>query len=318
MRERLWIPPRAYLAVAVAAQVILVIIVVSGAGVRTSGSGLGCPDWPDCRGTFVPALDYHTWMEYGNRLLSTAVGIVCVAAGVLVFFRRPFRPDLVRPALVLPIGVVAEGALGACAVLFDLSWPVVIAHYLLSLGLLVAATVLVWRARRDPEARPVTSDPLTVIATRTLVAFGGLVIVLGTFATAAGPHSGGAGTGDVVRRLDAFGAHTLRSLIHLHGHLAAALGFAAIAVWAIAWRRRANGPLRRSLTVVCVLIGLQGTIGLWQYHTNLPAGLVWVHASLPAALWGVLVWSWLTAGRPLREAERAPVPSAPAEVAALH
>jgi cytochrome c oxidase assembly protein subunit 15 len=317
MRERLSIPPRAYAAVAVAAQMILVIIVVSGAGVRTSGSGLGCPDWPDCRGTFVPALDYHTWMEYGNRLLSTAVGVVCVAAGVLVFLRRPFRRDLVRPALVLPIGVCAEGALGAGAVIFDLSWPVVIAHYLLSLGLLVAATVLVWRVRRDVEMPPITSDALTVIATRTLVAFGGLVILLGTFATAAGPHSGGAGTGDVVRRLDAFGTGTLRSLIHLHGHLAAALGFLAIAVWLIARRRRANGPLQRSLTAVCLLIGLQGAIGLWQYHTNLPAGVVWVHASLPAALWGVLVWSWLAAGRPVREPGPAPAPSASAEVPAL-
>jgi cytochrome c oxidase assembly protein subunit 15 len=321
MRARLSISPRAYAAVAVAAQVILVIIVVSGAGVRTSGSGLGCPDWPDCRGTFVPALDYHTWMEYGNRLLSTAVGVVCVAAGVLVFLRRPFRRDLVRPALVLPFGVCAEGALGACAVIFDLSWPVVIAHYLLSLGLLVAATVLVWRIRRDPDggrAGPVHSDALTVIATRTLVAFGGLVIVLGTFATAAGPHSGGAGTGDVVRRLDAFGPHTLRSLIHLHGHLAAALGFVAIAVWAIARQRRANGPLRRSLTAVCLLVAVQGAIGLWQYHTNLPAGVVWLHASLPAALWGVLVWSWLAAGRPMREASPAPgAPGAPVEVPAL-
>jgi cytochrome c oxidase assembly protein subunit 15 len=317
MRERLSIPPRAYAAVAVAAQLILVIIVVSGAGVRTSGSGLGCPDWPDCRGTFVPALDYHTWMEYGNRLLSTAVGIVCVAAGVLVFLRRPFRRDLVRPALVLPIGVCAEGALGACAVIFDLSWPVVIAHYLLSLGLLVAATVLVWRVRRDVDAPPAASDALTVIATRTLVAFGGLVIVLGTFATAAGPHSGGAGTGDVVRRLDAFGTGTLRSLIHLHGHLAAALGFVAIAVWAIARQRRANGPLQRSLTAVCLLVGLQGAIGLWQYHTNLPAGVVWLHASLPAVLWGVLVWGWLAAGRPVRETSAAPGPGTSAEVPAL-
>ena len=317
MRARLSIPPRAYAAVAVAAQLILVIIVVSGAGVRTSGSGLGCPDWPDCRGTFVPALDYHTWMEYGNRLLSTAVGIVCIAAGVLVFLRRPFRRDLVRPALVLPVGVCAEGALGACAVIFDLSWPVVIAHYLLSLGLLVAATVLVWRVRRDAGAPPVVSDALTVIATRTLVAFGGVVIVLGTFATAAGPHSGGAGTGDVVHRLDAFGSDTLRSLIHLHGHLAAAFGFAAIAVWAIARQRRANGPLRRSLTAACLLVGLQGAIGLWQYHTNLPAGVVWLHASLPAVLWGVLVWSWLAAGRPVREPSAATETGTPAEVPAL-
>jgi cytochrome c oxidase assembly protein subunit 15 len=308
MRERLSISPRTYAAVAIAAQLILVIIVVSGAGVRTSGSGLGCPDWPDCRGTFVPALDYHTWMEYGNRLLSSAVGVVCIAAGLLVFLRRPFRRDLVRPALVLPVGVLAEGALGAGAVILDLSWPVVIAHYLLSLGLLVAATVLVWRLRREPGAPPVRSDAITVIAVRTIVAVGGIVIVLGTLATAAGPHAGGAGTGDVVERLDAFGSDTLRSLIHLHGHLAAALGFASIAVWLLARRRRANASLQRSLTAVCLLLGLQGAIGLWQYHSGLPAGVVWVHASLPAAMWGVLVWSWLAAGRPDPRASAPPPP----------
>src|SRR5919202_1353311 len=197
MRARLTVSPRAFATVALAAQAILVLIVVSGAGVRTSGSGLGCPDWPDCRGTFIPALDYHTWMEYGNRLLSGLVVVICIATGVLVFLRRPFRRDLVRPALVLPIGVVAEGTLGALAVLLDLSWPVVIAHYLLSLGLLVAATVLVWRLRREPDAPPPAGDPLTVIATRTVVAFGAVVIVLGTLATAAGPHAGGAGDGGV-------------------------------------------------------------------------------------------------------------------------
>jgi cytochrome c oxidase assembly protein subunit 15 len=240
------------------------------------------------------------------------VGVVCVAAGVLVFFRRPFRRDLVRPALVLPIGVVAEGALGACAVLFDLSWPVVIAHYLLSLGLLVAATVLVWRARREPGARQVTSDALTVIATRTLVAFGAVVIVLGTFATAAGPHSGGAGTGDVVRRLDAFGTHTLRSLIHLHGHSATVMGLAAVALWFYARHRGAGGPLMRALTTVCVLIAAQGTLGLIQYHTALPAEIVWVHASLAAVLWLALIFSWLAAGRPVRDPVAAPAARAAA------
>ncbi len=300
MRARLSISPRAYAAVAIAAQVILVLIVVSGAGVRTSGSGLGCPDWPDCRGTFVPALDYHTWMEYGNRLLSALVGVVCVAAGLLVFLRRPFRRDLVGPAMVLPVGVVAEGALGAGAVILKLSWPVVIAHYLLSLGLLVAATVLVWRLRRDPAAPAAPGDRLTAIATRIVVAFGAVVIVLGTFATAAGPHAGGAGTGDVVERLQALGPNTLRSLIHLHGHLAAALGVVAVGLWLLARLRRAGAQLQRSLTAVCLLLAAQGAIGLWQYHTGLPAGVVWLHASLPAALWGTLVWSWLAAGRPGR------------------
>jgi cytochrome c oxidase assembly protein subunit 15 len=296
MRARLTLSPRAFAAVAIAAQLILVIIVVSGAGVRTSGSGLGCPDWPDCRGTFIPALDYHTWMEYGNRLLSALVGVVCVAAGVLVFFRRPFRRDLVPPALVLPFGVMAEGTLGALAVILDLSWPVVIAHYLLSLTLLVAATVLVWRVQREPGAPAPAGDRLTVLATRALVVFGAAIIVLGTLATAAGPHAGGAGTGDVVERLQAFGPHTLRSLIHLHGHLAAVFGAAAVALWFLARHRGAPAALRRTLTGACLLVALQGIVGLIQYHTNLPAGVVWVHASLPAALWGLLVWSWLAAG----------------------
>lgn len=315
MRARLTLSPRLYAAVAIAAQLILVIIVVSGAGVRTSGSGLGCPDWPDCRGTFIPALDYHTWMEYGNRLLSALVVVVCVAAGVLVFLRRPFRRDLVNPALVLPVGVIAEGILGALAVLLDLSWPVVIAHYLLSLTLLVAATVLVWRVRRDPEEPPAAGDRITVLATRALVVFGGAIIVLGTFATAAGPHAGGAGTGNVVERLQAFGPHTLRSLIHLHGHLAAVFGATAVAVWFLARRRGADASLRRSLTAACLLVALQGIVGLIQYHTNLPAGVVWVHASLPAALWGVLIWSWLAAGHPARAGE--PVSSAEVRAGAL-
>jgi heme a synthase len=298
MRERFTVSPRTYALVAQAAMAILVVIVFSGAAVRTSGSGLGCPDWPDCRGTFLPAFEKHTWMEYSNRLLSGLVGVVCVAAGLLAFRRRPFRRDIIRPALVLPVGVIAEGALGAAAVAFHLEWPVVIAHYLLSLSLLLAATLIVWRLRRDEDAPPPEHDRLTVLGTRALTAYGGMIIVLGTFATAAGPHAGGAGTGDVVRRLDVFGASTLVTLIKVHGHLAAAMGVGALALLALAWRRRVGGELLRPLLAVCALLGVQGALGLWQYHTQLPAGIVWVHSSLPAVLWALLVWSWLAAGRP--------------------
>ena len=71
-----------------------------------------------------------------------------------------------------------------------------------------------------------------------------------------------------------------------------------MAVWFLAWRRGASRALRGPLTAACLLVALQGSIGLIQYYTNLPAGVVWVHASLPAALWGVLVWSWMAAGAP--------------------
>jgi cytochrome c oxidase assembly protein subunit 15 len=296
MGDRYTLSLRAYRWVAYGALTTLVLIVLSGAGVRLTGSGLGCPSWPDCSGTFLPPLSTHVWIEYGNRLFSTLVGVACIAAGGLAFRVRPFRADLVRPALVLAGGVVAQGLLGGLTVALDLSWPVVIAHYLLSMTLLVAGAVLVWRVRREPGTGAPAADRYLTLATRTLVGYGGLVIVAGTFATAAGPHAGGAGTGDVVDRLDAFGAGTLKTLIHLHGHMATAMGVAALGLWAFARVRRARPPLMRALTVVCLLLAAQGIVGLIQYHNALPAGVVWVHASLPALMWVVLVWSWLAAG----------------------
>jgi len=295
MGDRYTLSLPAYRWVAYAALLTLVLIVFSGAGVRLTGSGLGCPSWPDCSGTFVPELDTHVWIEYGNRLFSTLVGAACIAAGVLAFRVRPLRRDLLRPAAVLAGGVVVQGLLGGLTVALHLSWQVVIAHYLLSMVLLVAAAVLVWRVRRPPEEAP-AGDRLVVVATRVLVAYGAVVIVAGTLATAAGPHAGGAGTGDVVERLDAWGASTLKTLILLHGHMATAMGIVAVALWGFALYRRAGAQVMRALTAVCLLMAVQGIVGLVQYHNALPAEVVWVHASLPAVLWTVLVWSWVAAG----------------------
>jgi cytochrome c oxidase assembly protein subunit 15 len=285
-----------------------VLIVFSGAGVRLTGSGLGCPSWPDCSGTFVPELDTHVWIEYGNRLFSTVVGLACIAAGVLAYRVRPRRRDLLGPARLLALGVIAQGLLGGLTVILHLSWQVVIAHYLLSMTLLVAGAVLVWRVRGGTAS---AGDRLVVLGTRVLVVYGAIVIVAGTFATAAGPHAGGAGTDDVVERLDAFGATTLRSLILLHGHMATAMGVVAVALWGVARYRRAGPALMRALTAVCLLMAVQGVVGLIQYHNALPAEVVWVHASLPAVLWTCLVWSWVAAGSLAAAPAR---PAAPARV----
>jgi heme a synthase len=305
MGDRLTLSLRAYRWVAYAALATLVLIVFSGAGVRLTGSGLGCPSWPDCEGTFVPELDTHVWIEYGNRLFSTVVGVACIAAGVLAYRVRPLRRDLLKPATLLAAGVIAQGVLGGITVLLHLTWQVVIAHYLLSMTLLVAGAVLVWRVRRPPTETRAAGDRLVALGTRVLVVYGAVVIVAGTFATAAGPHAGGAGTGDVVERLDAFGAMTLRTLIHIHGHMATAMGIASLLLWAVARYRRVGGALMRSLTAVCLLMATQGIVGLVQYHNALPAEVVWVHASLPAIMWVVLVWSWTAAG-PVTAVERAP------------
>src|SRR3954454_24539930 len=183
--SRLTISPRTYWWIAHAALLTLVLIVLSGAGGRLTGSGLGCPSWPDCEGTFLPELSSHVWIEYGNRLFSTVVGIACIGAGVGAFRVRARRPAVWWPSAVLAGGLIAQGLLGGLTVALDLTWPVVIAHYLLSMTLLLAAALLVWRVRALAPSAP---DRRVALVVRALVVFGGVVIVAGTLATAAGPH----------------------------------------------------------------------------------------------------------------------------------
>src|SRR6478736_4301929 len=128
---------------------LLTLIIWTGAAVRLTGSGLGCSHWPNCEpGRLLPELNSHTMIEFGNRMVTGVVGVPCLLAAIGAFRLRPRRRDLVMPAVILPLGVAAQAVLGGLTVLFDLSWEMVIAHYLLSAALLVAASVLVWRLRR--------------------------------------------------------------------------------------------------------------------------------------------------------------------------
>src|SRR3954452_3639993 len=188
MLRRVTFSPTTCRRLAWAALAVLVLIGFSGARVRLFGSGLGCPDLPRCHGGFTPELDSHVAIEDGTRLLSSLVAFVSIAAGVAALRRRPFRRDLVVPAWALMGGVLAQGVLGGITVLLDLQWEVVIWHYLLSMALLVAGAVLVWRQRSEPGTLPPANERLLWLAARGLVVYGALVIVAGTFATAAGPH----------------------------------------------------------------------------------------------------------------------------------
>ena len=294
---RITLTPRQYVHVAELALVFLTLIVFTGAAVRLSGSGLGCPDWPKCFGGVAPPLETHAVIEYGNRILSGVVGLAAVAAGALAWRRRPFRRDLARIGVLLPLGVVGQAVLGGFTVRNHLAPGFVMGHFALSMLILIAAVALAWRARHEPGERARSTDRLAVWPVRALLGLGALTILVGTAATAAGPHAGGAGTGDEIDRLEWKGADTLDWAIHQHGRIAALLGIAAVAVWFLLRRRNADPEARRAITVSCLLLAAQGAIGGIQYQLELPAEIVWLHVALAATLWLTLLWATAASGR---------------------
>ncbi len=298
MRERFTVTPEQYRYVAYAALAVCTLIVFTGAAVRVTGSGLGCPDWPRCHGNHLtPQLSSHALIEFGNRMLTGVVIIPCLAAAVLAWRRRPFRRDLAVVAALLPLAVVGQAVLGGLTVIYGLTPGWVIGHFLLSMVLLIACVVLVWKARYEAEDRPAPADRWTRLAVRGLAVLGAVTLVAGTIATAAGPHAGGSGTGDIVPRLSWKGADTLDWAIHQHGALATLLGLAAVGTWFLARARGAGAELRAALTAVCVLIACQGLVGSAQYAMELPSGMVWFHVVLAALVWLALLFSVVAAGR---------------------
>jgi len=287
---------RQYERACLAALVLVFAIILTGAAVRLTGSGLGCPNWPKCGGGYVAPLELHAWIEYGNRLITGLVGLPCLATFVLAYRRRPYRRDLRRLSTLLPLGVLAQAVLGGFTVMYHLRPGFVMAHFLLSQAILAVAIALWWRARHEPDTRP-RNDRRLVWATRGLVPIGALVLFAGTLTTAAGPHPGSRATGEIVPRFTGFGVDTLDTMYHWHGRAGTLLGVLAVATWLLARRVGGGTGVRRSLTALCLLLAAQGAVGLIQYQLQLPAGLVWVHVALASAAWLALCLAVVTAGR---------------------
>jgi heme a synthase len=300
------VTPRQYAVTAYLALGALTLIVLSGAAVRLTGSGLGCPDWPRCYGNAYPPLNTHAVIEFSNRLITVPVSIAAGAAWLLALRRRPYRRDLVWLAALLPLGVLAQAVLGGFTVRGALDYGWVMGHFALSMLLLAAAAALAWRASHEqPAPAPASNgraipahppDRLLIISLRALVGLGALTIFAGTAATAAGPHAGGS-PGQRINRLSFDGRGTMDFVIHRHAEIALAFGIAAVAVWLIARRRGAAENVQRSLTALCVVLALQGAVGIDQYETHLPTELVWVHVGLACAAWLAALWAAYAAGR---------------------
>jgi cytochrome c oxidase assembly protein subunit 15 len=324
------VTPEQYVRVAYVALGVLTLIVLTGAAVRLTGSGLGCPTWPKCYGNVYPPLRTHALIEFSNRVITAPVSIAAGLAWLAAVRRRPYRRDLVWLGALLPLGVVAQAVLGGFTVKGALDYGWVMGHFALSMLILVAAVALLWRARNEPRAASTglesvdgvvasngdvggahgagrdgaggagarhgeLTDLAIVRALRWLVALGALTIFAGTAATAAGPHAGGS-PGQKINRLDFDGRGTMDFVIHRHAEIAFVFSVAAVLVWWLARRREAAASVQRPLTALCVLLALQGIVGLDQYYTHLPTELVWVHVALASGVWVGLLWAACAAG----------------------
>jgi cytochrome c oxidase assembly protein subunit 15 len=289
-----------YVRLAWAALVALTLIVLTGAAVRLTGSGLGCPTWPKCYGNLYPPLNSHAVIEFTNRVLSVPVVLAAGFAWLGALRRRPYRRDLMWLGALLPLGVVAQAVLGGFTVKGALDYGWVMGHFALSMLILLAAVVLVWRASHEPEDEPAAAerplvDRTVVLWARALAGLGAVTVFAGTAATAAGPHAGGS-PGQKINRLSLDGRGTMDFVIHRHAEIALVFSLAAVALWFLARRRQAPPTVQRPLGILCVLLALQGAVGLDQYETHLPTELVWVHVGLACCAWISVLWAALAAG----------------------
>ena len=275
----------------------LSVIVLTGALVRLTDSGLGCPTWPRCYGHVYPPVALHPLIEFGNRAISGFVGVITAVVFLAALRRKPFRKDLVWLSAALPAGVIAQAVLGGFTVREKLAPGFVMSHFLLSMVILIFAFWLAWRATFPQGARPRTADRLLAWSVRALAVLCGITLLAGTAATAAGPHSGG-NVGQHIKRLTIEGPDTLQWAVHQHATIAAIFGVATILVWLLK-RKRTSGALDplEPLTVLAILLAAQGLVGSVQYELKLPAEMVWVHVGLATATWLVSLLAVAVEGR---------------------
>ncbi len=270
------VSPKAFTKFSLATFIASALIVLSGAAVRLTGSGLGCPDWPSCyHDRFTSSLSLHPLVEFSNRMVTAVYFIVLIATVIAAHLRAAKRRDLILLSWSLIVGLIAEAVLGGIVVYTHLNPWLVATHMWLSLGMLVIAIVLHHRSRYDysPDARADVASPLTRKGSIVLCAVFAAIIVTGTGATGTGPHAGGFSGQDVAKRLPI----ALKDAVFAHS--AIAMVFLGMVVAIFVLLESSSGPARlrggaRRLLYVAIA---QGVIGFIQYATHLPAWLVELH-----------------------------------------
>lgn len=264
-------------------------LIVTGGAVRLTGSGLGCPTWPECTpGSYTPVPNQaegalHAWIEFGNRLLTFVLLLTALIVVIIVI--RTSRDSVIKKrvrilAALQLLGILGQGLLGGITVLTDLHPATVAAHLILSIFLISGAISLRYEMigfiKQVPSGLIASLAPILIWLTLS-------AIVLGTIVTGSGPHAGD----EAAQR---FGFDP-RAVSWLHADLVIALVVLTTIIWLLIKQTNAN-LLKRKIQIFLLLILSQGLVGYVQYATGLPELIVGIHLVGAALVWGS-GWSFI-------------------------
>ena len=263
-------------------------IVLTGGIVRLTGSGLGCPTWPECtEGSYTPIEGqiegFKSWIEFGNRLLTFALVLACALSILAVLISK--RRDLRLLILGQFAGIFGQAILGGITVLLDLHPATVAAHFILSIILIAGAQSLLTKAKSEYEWNKLEKNTLHLLA-RTHVLLTFVVIMVGTVVTGSGPHAG-----DVASPRFGF---EVRNVAWLHADLVIALFGVSLAYLISSTTPAATKRLLKFFFLISLL---QGAIGYIQYFLGLPEVIVSLHMLGSTLVW-ICAWKvWLSVSR---------------------
>ena len=282
--SRRTLTPVGYARLALASAVSLYLIVLTGAAVRLTGSGLACESWPGCQeGAFFPAIGEHSSIEFGNRVMALFPIALSLAAWFFAF-RTPGLGRWVRwLAAFTFLGTIAQAPLGLLTIRLDLHPLMVGTHFLLALVVLATATVVAVEAWCNAHGRTESPAPRWLqLAGLVLVGACGILVFTGTLSTASGPHPGDSAE---IQRF-----WNLLDAVYIHVRATAAFGicFLLLLVWLYRNRERA-GVLLPGAAVLLGLLLTQMAVGELQWRNQLPWWLVLIHVALAALVWASTV-----------------------------
>ncbi len=272
-----------------------ILIIVTGGAVRLTGSGLGCPTWPRCTdSSFIPHgnIGPHNLIEFGNRTLTPVLVVIAVATFLAAreACRETGRGDLVRPTVVIAVGIATQAVLGGISVRTDLNPWVISLHMLISLTIVSVAVLLVHRLDHPPT-RPATGVVPTLAWATYAVTW--LVLCAGTLVTGSGPHAGDASSPR--NGLDPL------DISQFHADLVFLLIGLTVGLW---FALRATGGDVRPVTALAAVEVLQAVVGFVQYFAGLPVAVVMLHMLGAGLVVAAATWLLVTVLQPVPSSDR--------------